>query len=244
MTDRAVSDVVGYVLVFSLIVATIGIVTTVGFATLEDRQSAEQLNNAERAFDVFANNADDIYRGGAPSRATEMRLAGGTLRYGEPTELVVRDADDSDQNRTVRYTPLVYTDGDAEIAYEGGAVIRDDGHGGAMVREPPFRIHSERTLLPLLGTTRALGPTAVSRDGTVQVETVRTSRVPTTPTDLQDADEIEIEVDSQRQSAWNRYLERQADTDADWEYEGDGVLRIETESLEAPQFRMRLRFAG
>jgi len=66
--ERGVSDVVGYVLIFSLIVATVGVVTTVGFSTLEDRQDAERVNNVERAFDVFANNMENVYRDGAPSR--------------------------------------------------------------------------------------------------------------------------------------------------------------------------------
>jgi hypothetical protein len=91
MTDRAVSDVIGYVLVFSLIIATVGIVTAVGFSTIEDRQRDERINNVERAFDVFAANVEDVYRGGAPSRATEIRLSGGTLQYGEPVTITVRD---------------------------------------------------------------------------------------------------------------------------------------------------------
>jgi len=240
MTDRAVSDVVGYVLIFSLIVATVGVVTTVGFGTLDDRQTAEQINNAERAFDVFANNMENVYRDGSPSRATEMRLSGGTLQYGEPVNITIQDADNPDVNHTVRITPLVYSEGDTEIVYEGGAIIRDDGDGMVMRRAPPFRIDADQTLLPFVRTTRAVGDTSVSRDGTIRVESVRTNINTTTRQQLSEADNLTLVVDSPRQEAWNRYLEEQVEREED-EYE-DGTLTFQTEELSVPRFRIQLRF--
>jgi len=240
MTDRAVSDVVGYVLIFSLIVATVGVVTTVGFGTLDDRQTAEQINNAERAFDVFANNMENVYRDGSPSRATEMRLSGGTLQYGESVNITIQDADNSDVNHTVQVTPLIYSEGDTEIVYEGGAIIRDDGDGMVMRRAPPFRFDSDRTLLPFIRTTRAVGDTSVSRDGTIRVESVRTNINTTTRQQLSEAGDLELVVDSPRQEAWNRYLEEQAE-----EVGGthtDGTLAFQTEELSVPRFRVQLRF--
>jgi len=240
MTDRAVSDVVGYVLIFSLIVATVGVVTTVGFGTLDDRQTAEQINNVERAFDVFANNMENVYRDGSPSRATEMRLSGGTLQYGESVNITIQDADNSDVNHTVQVTPLIYSEGDTEIVYEGGAIIRDDGDGMVMRRAPPFRFDSDRTLLPFIRTTRAVGDTSVSRDGTIRVESVRTNINTTTRQQLSEAGDLELVVDSPRQEAWNRYLEEQAE-----EVGGthtDGTLAFQTEELSVPRFRVQLRF--
>jgi len=48
--DRGVTELVSYVLIFSLVIATIGTVTVLGMSTLMDRQQAEQLNNVERSF--------------------------------------------------------------------------------------------------------------------------------------------------------------------------------------------------
>ncbi len=240
MTDRAVSDVVGYVLIFSLIVATVGVVTTVGFGTLDDRQTAEQINNAERAFDVFANNMENVYRDGSPSRATEMRLSGGTLQYGEPVNITIQDADNPDVNHTVRITPLVYSEGDTEIVYEGGAIIRDDGDGMVMKRAPPFRIDADQTLFPFVRTTRAVGDTSVSRDGTIRVESVRTNINTTTRQQLSEADNLTLVVDSPRQEVWDRYLEEQAETFG--KFEESGTLSFQTDELSVPRFRIQLRF--
>lgn len=239
------SDVVGYVLVFSLIVATIGVVTAVGFGTLEDRQSAERINNVERAFDVFATNVEDVYREGAPSRATEIRLAGGTLRYGEPVTITVRDANDHSVNHTMELTPLVYADGETEIIYTGGAIVRGQPDGSVMLREPPFVLEPERSVLPLVRTTQAVGREQVGQKGTVRIESRRPSAQSiNTTTDPGLADgELELVVDSPRETAWDGYLESQADRVDEWSYdEATGTLSFETDDLSVPRFRVRLKF--
>jgi len=239
--DRAVSDVVGYVLVFSLITLSIGAITVGGFSTLQDRQDAERINNAERAFDVLAGNMEDIYRDGAPSRATEMRLSGGTLRYGESVNVTVRDRTNSNINQTMELTPLVYADGDTEIVYAGGAVIRAEPGGSVMLREPPFVFRSDRTVLPFVRTTPSASRTSLTRDGTIRVETSRTNINATTRSGLSTASGLELTVESSRGTAWEGYLESVAAQDTDWDYVGDGTLEFETGVVSAPRFRVLVR---
>ena len=76
---RAVSEIIGFVLVFSLILGTITIVYVGGLSGLDDARNAERVNNAERAFDVMANNFQQMGRGDAPNRATEIKLADAQL---------------------------------------------------------------------------------------------------------------------------------------------------------------------
>ncbi len=243
MTDRAVSDVLGYVLIFSLIIATVGVVTSIGFGTLDDRQDAERINNVERAFDVFATNVEDVYREGAPSRATEIRLAGGTIRYGEPVTVTVRNATDTSINSTMELTPLVYAEGDTEVVYAGGAIIRGESAGSAMLREPPFVLEVDRSMFPFVRTTRGASRPDVSRDGTVRIESRRTDVNETTHPDLREGGKMELVVDSPRETAWKRYLRSEADRNAAWEYdEASNALRFTTDTVSVPRFRVRLRF--
>ncbi|MCQ4333338.1 hypothetical protein KM295_07570 [Natronomonas sp. F2-12] len=241
-TDRAVSDVIGYVLIFSLIVTTVGIVSAVGFSTLDDRQSAEQINNVEQAFDVFATNVEDVYREDAPSRATEMRLAGGTIQYGEPVTITVRRADDHAVNHTMELTPLVYTERDSEVVYAAGAILRGEPEGSAMLREPPFVLEPDRSLLPFVRTTRSVGLSEITRDGTVRIETRRTNANVTTHPGLEDGGTLELVVDSPRGTAWDGYLRAQADRHDDWTYdESTATLSFETDELSVPRSRVQLR---
>jgi hypothetical protein len=90
MDDRGVSEVIGFVLVFSLITMTIAIVSVTGIGGLQDAQQAEQVNNVERAFDVLDDNFDEIQRQQAPNRTTELKLVDGSIGLGEEIEITVR----------------------------------------------------------------------------------------------------------------------------------------------------------
>jgi hypothetical protein len=232
-------------LIFSLIAATVGVVSIVGFQTLEERQTVERVNNVERAFDVFRSNMEDVYRDGAPSRATEIRLAGGTLRYGEPVTVTLANASDADRNITMELTPLVYADGETKIVYAGGAILRQEPSGSVLIADPPFVLGPERTLLQFVRTTRGVDRSAVSRTGTVRVESRRTDVVTAIGPGIADADRLNLTVDSPRGNAWGKYLQAHADRVAGWEYDdGSNTLTFETESISVPRFRIQIRFVA
>jgi hypothetical protein len=243
--NRAVSDVVGYVLIFSLITISVGVITVGGFSTLQDRQDAERINNAERAFDVLAGNVEEIYRDGAPSRATEMRLSGGTLRYGEPVNVTIRDSIDHNINHSMEVTPLVYADGDTEIVYVGGAIVRAESGGSVMLREPPFVFRSNQAVLPFVRTTRTVGRNSLTQEGTIRVESIRTNLNATARSGLADASQLEIVVETPREAAWEGYLRSVASEDESWEYTSDDTLLSEPDAIDrisVPRFRILLRF--
>lgn len=205
--DRGVSEVIGFVLVFSLITMTIAIVFTAGLGGLQDAQRTEQVNNVERAFDVLDTNAKEIQRQGAPSRATEMRLSGGRLGFGEPTAVTI-DANDGTEPTTVETRPLTYTNGDTEIAYELGAIIRTDDGGSVMLTDPGYVLNDDRSALPLLVTTKPSDQTAISGHRTVLV---RGSKQHAQILQSRTTTDLTITVESPRADAWERYFDQAAD---------------------------------
>jgi len=238
VTDRAVSDVVGYVLIFSLIVTTVGVVTATGYGTLEDRQTAERINNVERAFDVLADNVEDVYREGAPSRATEMRLAGGELRHGEPVTVRIEDRSDPSVNVTTVSRPLVYADGDTEIVYAAGAVLRSDGGASIMLRDPPFYSGSE-AVFPLVGTYRTGGQRSVDGDGTVRITSTGTVINTTVPEPFAAASAYNVTVESPRSDAWAQYFE--SDPGFGAVERGNGTVEAEIEGDQVRVVRSLIR---
>lgn len=156
--SRAVSEVLGYALVFGVVLSTVTVVTVGGVGQLEDARNAEQVNNAERAIELMAHNIDDIALRGAPSRATEISLADAQIRVADPVEFEFR-ADFAANgsiafNETYSVWPITYqTDrGDTAIIYSGGAVFRVERQGGVVVRGPPIVASNDRILIPLLFT--------------------------------------------------------------------------------------------
>lgn len=207
MRDRAVSEIIGFILVFSLIIGTVSLVYVGGFAGLQDARDHEQLENAERAFDVLANNLESIASGDAPSRATEIKLSDATLTLEDKTEITVntsgRNASFSTP-RTIYYEP---THSNSAVIYEAGAVLRSDGEDARIIKEPTFIFGPNQTVVRTIETRG--GVQSTSGDTTVLVRSEEVFR------DIKhehqnDASQvnmtIRIEPDSGHVDAWYRYL--------------------------------------
>lgn len=159
MPDRGQSETLGFVLTFALITASIGLVFATGFTGLNDVREFEQVNNAERAFEVLADNMEDITHRNAPSRSTEIKLADARLRIASAIEIEVNDPD-SQFNNTYQLRPVIYdADTGTDLVYVQGAVIRTERSGGLVATEGTFVIDTNRTVFPII-QTRASGSTA------------------------------------------------------------------------------------
>ena len=225
MRDRAVSDVLGFVLVFSLVVSTLGVVYVAGFGGLEDARDAERINNAERAFDVLGDNVADIYHDGVPSRKTEIKLADAQLALEAPTMITVtvEDITDGSGNRIVYEAstrPLVFSSGgSSEIVYENGAVIRTDRGGSILRQRPPMLIREDRTVVGYVVLSPAGGAsTSVGGDATVLVRTVRSGQSVLVRDQSDPKVTLTIETASERAAVWERYVNERADwSGSDWD---------------------------
>ncbi|MGM0398186.1 MAG: DUF7289 family protein, partial [Halobacteriota archaeon] len=173
MTDRGVSDVLGYALVFALIVSMVGLVYTMGVGGLNDVRETEKLSNAERAFDVLDANVDDLTRGTAQSRGTEIKLQDGTLGFGDPVSLNVTVEDEGSYEASVRPIYFAGSRDGSRIVAANGAIFRQDGDGAVMRSEPNF-VFDEKTVVPMVVTrTRDSGRAG---SGRVLVRTVVADR--------------------------------------------------------------------
>lgn len=175
-SERAVSDVLGFVLVASLVFATLGVVFVAGMGGLENARGAERVVNAERAFAVLADNVQDIRAEGAPSRATEIKLANAQLSFGRSTTLSVNVTNTAAAENPVFSTsldPIVYTAGTgSRIVYENGALLRVDRESAVLKRRPPgvFSASGSTSAATIpYGQTRQAGPASVGGESTVLV---------------------------------------------------------------------------
>ena len=171
--DRGVSETISFVLVFALVVASVGTVYAVGVSELEATRDAERVENAQRAFDVLADNLDDLLEG-APSRGTEVKLAEATLRSADDAAVNVT-VDSADGTRTytsggISLSPLVYdVQAGGQVRLSNGAVLRDSARGTAsVVRGPPVVVDDDRVLLTIIKQEH-VGSDAVGGDRTVRI---------------------------------------------------------------------------
>lgn len=210
--DRGVTELVSYVLIFSLVIATIGTVTVLGMSTLMDRQQAEQLNNVERSFDVLADNLRDIQRHGDRSRSTEMRVLDGELRIGDPISITVGTFTESDgefdaftaNNRTITTRTVVYQVDDRKVVYEAGLVYQESTDSSWVVREPPIVSTDDAVTIPLLQMVRGGGEQRITESSSARVVASTTS--PSRTTTLESDEPIAIRIESSHVGVWNETL--------------------------------------
>jgi hypothetical protein len=210
--DRSVSEVVGYVLVFALIISTVGLVSIGGLPALDSARESEQLNNAERAFDVLSSNLEEVYERGAPSRATELNAQDAAIKTGDPVTFNVSIEKDGNVSYVeAEINPVVYTGlGETEFVYEAGAVIRDQSDTSVMLREPPFEFGGERAFVTLVRTFSDTDRSIEGGTVLVRAESAQRS-VEIAELSGKEVSQINITVaDSPRQDAWERYFEEEA----------------------------------
>ncbi|KAB1196619.1 MULTISPECIES: hypothetical protein [Haloferax] len=183
MVDRrAVSDTLGFIFVFALVLSTVGVVTAVGMGGLQDTRDVERLNNAERAFDILDDNMEDIAVRGAPSRATEIKLADSALSFGTPVSMTVEwEQSGVVDNATVTTRPLVYTSelSDERLVYAFGAVFRGTDDAMTIVRHPAFVLTNDSVVVSAVSTRRSSSSAnAVGGSGTYLVRAEMTDSGP------------------------------------------------------------------
>lgn len=248
--NRAQSSVLGFVFVFALIALTVGVTYTVGLSSLQDAQEAERIENVERAFEVFAANVDDLVAREVPSRATEMRLAGGSLGVTEPTtvRLEVVNTTDSSDNATYEATsrPVEFADADTKIAYSHGAVLRSDDGAAVMLSEPEWLVDEDRAVVPLVVTVAGGDTTSVGGQRTVLVVTELKSRgvIGAFTTGPNSQARVNVTVQSPKAVAWKRYFEGLGFTAIDGNPDdGDVTYQFETDEVYVPRTTVAVEFA-
>ena len=207
MSDRGVSEVIGYIIIMGIVFASIGTVYVNLFPILDDSRSYEHTKNAERVFSVLQSNIEELVENEVPKRGAEMRLKGGTLAVegtNSSLNITVEDSGgDEIYNSTVNYNPISYETDTGRIVYENGAVMRSTSQGSAMLDEPDWELEDDgAVILPQIPT---FGRAEIAGDGTVLIEATRQSSGFTNITSEGDRT-VYLNVTSENRRAWESYL--------------------------------------
>ena len=203
--ERGLSEVLGYIIVFSIVITSIVVVVVGGIATVEDARDSERVENADRAFDVAADNFADIYERNAPSRATEIDLGEASIFYDNNVSMTVSGTAAGqgtvfETTHEFRPVTMRVTD-DRNLIYEGGAVFRGEAGNEIMSRDPPFLLE-DRVHIPVVKTVaptiESAGRTTVLLRGVADERELRADA---------EVDRVTIEISSPRYEAWATGLE-------------------------------------
>lgn len=190
MDERGLSDIIAFVLTFSIIILSVSAVSVVGVDQLTDARDYEQIDSAERGMVALAATFEDISRHGARVRATELAMQDGSVVLADSTLWVDVRSNVSAGNwssangpqqipvRSIQHR-LDKPVGETTITYEAGGVFRSDAAGASY--DPPIECAPEKgvavvTVLRLTGSgavgagspSFSVGPNDVPSDAPIR----------------------------------------------------------------------------
>lgn len=165
--ERGLSEVVAYILVFTVVLVSLGVVSTFGVTALQEVRDATTANNGEVAMEVLDGDLESVYYGETTGQSTEFALDGASLETGQQVTVDVRVGGTSVGSAPWTFRPIVYRTDETTILYENSMVIREQRDGAVPVTGGLFR-HSpdtgsspSRTVIPVV-QTKAPGVGSVS----------------------------------------------------------------------------------
>ena len=214
--DRGVSEVVAFILVFAMILGSVGLLYSTAFGAMTDYQETEQQINAERAMEALADNFNDVIRdNGVNQRSGELSLREGTVSTsgsGTTLDITVNKTSGADDSVTADLGEFTYRSDDRRIAYEGGGLVSagDDGDWSLVRERPQLKCGNDAAVISLV-TISSDDRSVSSSSGlefTMEVED-RTSTVYT------DVDDVSVSVnETDYDDAWTDVLSEWDDSTA------------------------------
>jgi hypothetical protein len=222
--DRSLSDTIGFVLTFGIIITSVGFVSTVGIGELEEFQTTQQLENADRTFELIARSFDEIEESQTSVRTDAIDLNDGSIRVARTSsvDVWVNNTDTGDTyHETVPLNALVYDFQDTSIAYENGATFRTQRDGGIRKHDPNLICTEDVAVISLVTVT---SPTArqIGGEGTLRITGRRTNTSLLYPLaakgsgNASTANHVDLKINSDRAREWRLHFEG---SDGNWNVE-------------------------
>jgi hypothetical protein len=143
--ESAVSETVGYIIIFGIMMTGIGLVTLYGYPLLLQEQANANIRNMERNMIVLQSDVNSLTYKNVPYQETSLQVSGGTLMVDKdpstihPYFTVKKDA----STPLLQFYPgefkFISDNGDAVVVLENGAVHKrywSDPTGSVMLTKP------------------------------------------------------------------------------------------------------------
>lgn len=226
-SERAVSDVLAFVLTIGIILTAATTAYVVGIDELTDVRDFEEEQSAVRAMEGAGGTFAEVYRGDAPRRSVELAVGEGTLTV-EDASISVRVLDSGGtvlDDRTFQTNALSLSNDGVTASFESGLVAQRSGDV-ALDRRRPALVCGEAvatvTAVKLRGASSHGG-------GSVVVDATRDATASAlVPMDPEDGASVVVDVSgTANRDAWERSLK----ANPDWSFAGSGQYECTAETV-------------
>lgn len=194
MNDEGVSEVIGYIIILSIVMISIGMAYSQGLPVIEQTTTDRVEDNALNTLESLRYNMYDITDENTPRKSTQFSLFRSTISM---------DSDSNGlevQGNTSSNVPFVYEVGDRRYVYEHGAIISVSPNDSVMVREPDWKFGDGYSII---SAHRLIGNGEITGNrGNIIVDKEISSRY----TSIEDGLTLTVQSNS-TYHAWESYFE-------------------------------------
>jgi hypothetical protein len=229
--ERAVSEAIGFIIIFGIIIAGIGLVTMYGYPMLLNQQSSSDEQIMEKNMIVLQNDLKSIAYKTVPYTETSLKVGGGALTVYNMTYNNATESNfsvwDYDGVIATQASPLIFPTGDLRyestssqtgLSLENGAVVKRmlAESGSTMLAEPRWYYDSQTNtaVIYLIGfTTPATDVLSQTGVGTVRMNlnsSLTNYKSYTLPTETDSNEKLYVRYlpgnDANYSAAWDNYF--------------------------------------
>jgi hypothetical protein len=179
---EGVSEAIGFLLIFAMVIVGIGLVTLYGYPMLLQQQTSADEKIMEKNMVVLQNDVKSVMYKSVPYKETSLKTGSGVLSVVNQSDPSTTEFDVYDAN-TVHYVsphPLPMGDlryvsesADTDISLQNGAVVkRQHAEGGSVMLAAPRWFYDSKSNILVINiiTMNSSVPMAMTGIGTVQME--------------------------------------------------------------------------
>jgi len=200
--DDAVSEVIGFIYIFAIVVLAIGFIYATGYPTLQSSMDASIFENAEQSFVVLQSNMKMVSLSQVPVKNLILKLHDATISITSESDITI------EYDSNILYYPtgeIEYSKDNKVITYQNGGVWKSYPIGQIMVTHPYIYTSTmNNTNITTISVVSINGNTSVGGRGIVTLNMQHnTSTLTTTSTPVN----VTLKINSTYAPLWENYLE-------------------------------------
>ena len=137
MDKKGVSEVIGYLLTFGIVVAVVAVIYASGMPVVEDTQDKSAFQSMETSFVTLQGHTKKVAFGQSPLRTMKFNLIKGSIGANDNAGNITVTTDEGGPY-TFQFGNIEYTIGTRKVVYELGAVIESTPGGNIIISDPPI----------------------------------------------------------------------------------------------------------
>jgi FlaG/FlaF family flagellin (archaellin) len=137
--DKGVSELVGYIITFGIVIAMVTVIYTSGMPMVEQTSETAALQSMKTSFVSLQSNVKKVALDQSPVRTMKFNLIKGSIGAKKSPEAGWLNVTiNGNPHKNLSFGNIEYTTGSKKVIYENGAVIESTPGGNITVSDPPI----------------------------------------------------------------------------------------------------------